>query len=163
MSLADYQPATQVIKVGRGGSFTVRGLSLSDVQILLASYYPDIEHLVDLYGSVSDDVFARGNTERFILELARRAPALVADAIALAADEPAMSERARQLPFPVQVDALKAIGKLTFEEVGGPKKFVASLLTLLGGVLPQGAMAALEMMLTEEAASIESTTDSGRT
>lgn len=132
MQLSDYTPLTKEVPV-RGGSLTVRGLSLDDVSILMADHLDDLESLFDLYDRKGDDPIT---STRFILTLTRQAPALVATAIALACDAPDQVAKARKMSIPVQTNALQAILHLTFEEAGGFRKFAESLTTLIQSLRP---------------------------
>lgn len=141
MSLADYQPSRATVEF-RGGSLNVRGLSLDDVTHLIRHHLDDLDQIIAMYGDGVDTQMASVATAQYALKLVREAPGLVANVIALASDEPDHAEKARMLPLPVQVDVLKEVGRLTFEEAGGLKKFVESLTTLLGGMsLPMDSLA----------------------
>ena len=135
MSLADYQPLRHVVPF-KGGDISVRGLSLDDVAMLMNEHLSDIDKLFGLYdGSVREDVKVLA-TAQFAIGLIREAPALVANMIALACDEPEAVPQARKLPIPVQVEAIKAICMLTFDEAGGAKNFLSSLTNLIAAVAP---------------------------
>lgn len=166
MALADYQPPTRTVGKGKN-AFDVRGLSLSDIQVLATAYYADLENLVVMYGNVSNDVLAMSNTQAFLIEIARTAPALAADIIVLASDaedRQRAHDIARRLPFPLQIDALEKVTKLTFEDVGGPKNFFATLQSLAGGMLPPGVARLLETSRPpSEVASGTSSPSSGET
>lgn len=144
MSLADYQPLRSPVPLGNGNSMDVRGLSLDDVAVLMNQHLVDLERLFDLYeGGVREDAKVLA-TAQFAIGLTRDAPALVANVIALAAapdgasrDEiAALVPKARTLPMPVQVEAIKAISLLTFAEAGGAKNFLSSLTNLIAAVAP---------------------------
>lgn len=126
MSLKDYSSERLEVTF-KGGSFSVRGLSLDDVTALITKHLPDLDKLADLLAGKATQETAAMETMSLALKLVVEAPALVAQAIALAADEPDFAENARKLPLPVQIDAVKKIGRLTFEESGGAKKFFESL------------------------------------
>ncbi len=114
----------------------VRGLSLDDVAVLMNQHLGDLEKLFDLYeGTVREDTKVLA-TAQFAIGLTRDAPALVANIIAMAADEPHAVNKARLLPMPVQVEAIKAIASLTFHEAGGAKNFLTSLTNLIAAVAP---------------------------
>lgn len=132
MSLADFQPLTRTVKAGRL-ELTVRGLSLDDVSVLINDHLVDLDKLFELYERGAEQPLA---SARFILSLTQEAPALIATAIALAADEPDLVSKARKLSIPAQVELVKAILTLTFEEAGGLGKFVESLTILLKGLTP---------------------------
>jgi hypothetical protein len=132
MALADYQPLRRVIPF-RGGEFSVRGIGLDDVAVLMHDYLSDIDRLFDLYDNSATKDLA---SAQFLVSLTREAPALVGTLIALACDEPNNVEQARKLSLPVQIEALKAILELTFEEAGGYRKFFESLGNLLKTLAP---------------------------
>lgn len=135
MSLADFQPAKDEVSF-QGGSFQVRGLSLDDISILMRENLSDLDDLLKLYAENVDNRVAIAATAQFAVSMAREMPALVARLISLAADEPGYEDKARQMPLPVQVEALKKIVHLTFAEAGGAKKFFESLTSLIGAVQP---------------------------
>jgi len=135
MGIADYKPATTVLPFA-GGTFTVRGLSLDDVAVLINTYLPDVDKLFELYSeTVKEDVQVLA-TAQYAIGLCRDAPSLVGHLLALANNEPAAIDGYRKLPMTVQVEMLKAILHLTFLEAGGAKKFFAGLTTLIGMVAP---------------------------
>lgn len=139
MGLADYRPETAAI-VFKGGSFNVKGLNLEDVSLLIRTHLPDMESLFDMYQQSTGDVFSNGAAERLILKLAKDAPALTANIIACASGEPDSVDAARSLSLPLQVQALTHIGRLTFEDAGGPKNFFEALMKLFGGIIPPELM-----------------------
>lgn len=132
MALSDYQPDTLTIAAGKT-SFDVRGLSFLDLSSLLRTHYEDLESLFDLYENDARSVdFTNVAMARYATALIKDAPGLVSHLIALAADEPEMVNAVHRLPLLSQVDALRAIGKLTFEEVGGVKKLIGMIADLAG-------------------------------
>lgn len=135
MSLANFKPESRVVK-GKNYELTVRGLCLEDLSGLLRTHMADLEHVFDLYEKQGADSLSTVALGKFVLALVKDAPGLVAHAIALACDEPQFVENAAKLPFMAQVNALKDIGALTFEEVGGVKKFVENLSQLVDGLRP---------------------------
>lgn len=126
MGLRDITLPTETISVG-GASFSVRGLSFEDVTSLIGRHQSAIENLIDRYN-------AKGTDAEVLQFLVRETPSLTAQVIALASDEPDQEAAARKLPMPIQIDALTAIAKLTFEEAGGVKKFAEQLAGLFGGL-----------------------------
>ena len=122
MALKDYKIPTRTIKIDGKNSFEVRGLSL-----------PDITHIIDAHGPIVDEFFKRytrdlesGNPDEEMMVMGKTlieaAPELLASIIAISADEPDMTPVILKLPFTVQIEAIEAIGKLTFEAAGGVKK-----------------------------------------
>lgn len=129
MPLADYQPATREVKLAGGNSFSVRGLSLNDVSVLVREHFPDLDALAGLFDGF--DNLTVDQFEPLAMSLVSQAPGFVANTIAIAAGEGTAAD-AEKLPGPVQVKALLEIGDLTFVDVGGPKKaleMIAGLLT----------------------------------
>lgn len=134
MGLRDITLPTETISVGRA-SFSVRGLSFEDMTALIARHQSALELLIERYNT-------KGSDAEVLQFLVRETPTLTAQIIALASDEPDQEEAVRKLPMPKQIDALTAIAKLTFEEVGGVKKFAEQLAGLFGGlrqIVPVGS------------------------
>ena len=129
MSLADIQQESHTVKVGEA-SFTVTGLSLNGLSTLVKNHIDELEQVLDLFdGDVTTEQF--GSTA---LKLVNEAPGLAANIIAVASGEPQYAHLVSRLPFPVQIEALEAIGRMTFQEVGGVKKTIQLLLRLIGGL-----------------------------
>ena len=125
MGLRDVAIARAVIPAG-GTTLSVRGLSFADLSRLVIDHRDDfIAAVATVRGSDAVDMGAMA------AEIARMAPGLVAKVIALACDEPDLTEAAGSLPAPEQMDVLMAVGKLTFVEPGAAPKFFASLTGLL--------------------------------
>lgn len=139
MSLADYKPETKTIKT-RAVTFEVRGLSFTDISALIRLHYTDLEALFTIYEQ--EGVTGGMNSvsiARYATGLMKDAPGLVSHIIARAADEPELVDVAGRLPLLAQVDALKAIGQLTFEEVGGAKKLMEMVMNLAKDLKPAEA------------------------
>lgn len=136
MGLADYQPVRETVAISGGQSMQVRGLALEDVTVLFRAHLADLDKVVAIFGKQLDADQAVTAMMTHAIALVKEAPGLVANLIALASDEPDAVDNARRLPFAVQVTALKAVARLTFDEAGGPKKFVEGLGDLLRGLAP---------------------------
>ncbi len=137
MALSDFTPETIEIKSKRV-TFDVRGLSMIDLSAILRVHIDDLEHLFKMYEEEAGNAsFSNISMARYATRLISDAPGLVSHIIALAADEPDMVSTVERLPMMTQLDALKAIGKLTFEEVGGVKKLVETLGDLLKEMSPE--------------------------
>lgn len=113
--------------------FEVRGLSFVDAKALLVKHSSELARLFDLVanGNGADPLSvasAAASAGQFISE----APALAAEVIAMATGEEDVFEMALALPFPVQVDALTKIGKLTFATEDSAKKFLQTVRSLIG-------------------------------
>lgn len=129
MTLADIEVPTEAIHVGKS-SFTVRGISFYDLSLLINDNRADLDRLVDLFAGLKANV----EMDQFGVQLIREMPALVARVIACAADEPEAAGKILKFPLPVQLAAVMAVGRLTFEEAGGVKKFAEQLASLLESV-----------------------------
>lgn len=139
MSLADYKPRKREIRFD-GGSFEIRAFSLTDVAIVIDSHQWAIEQIYVKLRARADqklDLDEATATE-LLMELVRESPTLAGNIIALAADEPGpeIMRIAATLPMTVQIEALTAIGQLTFTDMAAVKKFGADVMTLIGGILP---------------------------
>ena len=135
MALADFTPETVSIKAGRA-TIAVHGLSFTDISSLIKTHFDDLDGLFDIYEKHSGADFSNIAMGRYAVGLVKEAPGLVAHIIALAADEPDLVDVAAKLPLLAQVEALQAIGKLTFEEIGGVKKMLEAMKDLAAQVRP---------------------------
>ena len=135
MNLADFVPVKEpVVIVKTESPLMVRGLSLDDIAALLHQHIDDLDKLVGLYNQAVNGAEAAVVVSAMSVTLVRDAPFIAAKIIALACDEPGAEMRARQLPLSAQVRAITAILRLTFEDIGGPKKAVESLMNFIGGL-----------------------------
>ncbi len=128
MALSDYKPERRAF-VLTGGEFSVTGLTPAHLATLVRTHLSDLEALFDLIRSGVD--ISAGNGLQLASDLLTQAPGFCANIIALASGEPDSGPVVETLPFPIQVDALVAIGDLTFREVGGVKKFMEKVTILL--------------------------------
>lgn len=134
MSLSSYAPPRENVPAGPV-TLSVRGLNINDVALLMAAHangliagYRAFEQMTE--GSLDTNQAVN----KIVLETVIRAPDLAADIIRLACDEPDAGPQARALPFPVQVTALAAIMRLTFEAGGGLGNFLAALDAIARGL-----------------------------
>jgi hypothetical protein len=151
VALSDYEPERATVAF-RGGAFDVRGLTFDDLSLLLRAHYDDLAALVQLYDDNSSDFLTGRGLDRFVLKLATDAPGLVASILVLATDTRGdeSEAKARGLPFPLVVDALGKVGRLTFEEAGGLANFLTTAHALLGNLLPPSV--ALRLVPSSKAA-----------
>lgn len=129
MALADIQQETYEVKM-KGGSFVVTALSFNTLSVLIKTHLAEMEEIFDVVAP-DLDTDSPINAEALARKLVTEAPGLAANIIALAAGEPDYAGNAARLPFPVQMDTLIEIGRMTFEEVGGIKKTMTMILTML--------------------------------
>lgn len=131
MGLKHLKLRVEQVEVSDGETFTVRGLGLEDILILVQSHQANL-------GTLFDEVVSAGaqltvaDSSSVASMLFEVAPAAANHIIALGADEEDM-ELVKRLPFPVQLDALEKIGSLTFTTAGGPKKVVEAIMRVLNG------------------------------
>lgn len=142
MALPDYKPASHAMQL-KDAPFSVRGLSLVDVTYLVNNHLPQLEKISDLYEKHQGNIFTDEAMKTLVLRLLTDLPKVAAEIIACAADEPGEGLRVTQWPAPTQIEALFAIARLTFEEVGGVKKFIESLSSIMGDLFSQQNMQAL--------------------
>ena len=142
MALSDYKPERREILVKGEPLFSVQGLSLDTLAVLVRTHMPDFEAVFDLLTqgeTPTEDFFSQ--ISRIAVSIARQAPGLAANIIAVCSGEEvteALVATARRLPFPTQVEAMTNIGDLTFREAGEVKKSLESLMSLIAALRMQG-------------------------
>jgi len=135
MALSDFVPECRQVKVDGKDLFSVHAINLETLAVLVQTHFPDLEHVFAILmdGEVEGETLP-AQLQRISQGMAMRAPSLLANIIAVCSNEPmseALVNNARRLPFPVQVEAMMQIGTLTFEEAGGVKKAIESLIVLM--------------------------------
>jgi hypothetical protein len=131
MSLKDFKIASDVVTF-RGGSLELRGLSLNDFSVLMRGYLPELNNLFKLYEDEATRENAISQSVKFATTLVQEAPQMVAQMIVLCGDEDqSLLPVASRLPITVQVECIHKIIELTFEEAGGAKKFLDSLVGMV--------------------------------
>jgi hypothetical protein len=131
MSLKDFKIASDVVTF-RGGSLELRGLSLNDFSVLMRGYLPELNNLFKLYEDEATRENAISQSVKFATTLVQETPQMVAQMIVLCADEDqSLLSVAARLPITVQVECIRKIIELTFEEAGGAKKFLDSLVGMV--------------------------------
>jgi hypothetical protein len=149
VALPEYKPATHVIQL-KGAPFYVRGLSLEDITYLVNNHLPDLEKISDLYEQHTQNVFTDEAMKKLMLRLLSELPAVASEIIACAADAPGEGTKVRKYPAPVQIESLFVIARLTFEEVGGVKKFIEHLSSTMGDLLSPEKMQVLKKLTKEQ-------------
>lgn len=139
MPLSTYKTQKETVKLptvrGEGGkmvenSFEVRGLSFPDVTYLVKEHLGDLIKIVELTQKQKKSVASKAAMGEILLIVARDFPALCTETISMCSgeeDTPEIRQIVRELPFPVQLDALVKIGKLTVLEDTALKNLTASL------------------------------------
>lgn len=126
MAIADFVLPTEEVQLPDGKSFAVRGISLEDVTILLSKHGAEMDGFYQQMSARQDQ-----SAMEVGLSLIGKAPDLVANIIAMAADEPALANVVKKFTIGVQQDALEKIAKLTFDASGGPGKFIEAVTKLV--------------------------------
>lgn len=132
MPLSNYEAPSEDITIGNN-TIKVRGLNSNDLSVLIQSNLEAFESLFDVFNKIlgeqkdpADGDVANALQTSF-LTVARTFPTFSAALIARAEiDEADFADKlhgAEKLSFPIQIDILMVIGRLTFTEVGGVKKF----------------------------------------
>lgn len=140
MSLKDFEIYKEPVSY-RGGTVEVRGIAPVDVSAIMKTHLDEVNKLYSLYQN-SDPVEqqkAIADSVSFALKVAHELPDLVAVLIVRACDEvesEEVIEHVKHLPFGLQVEILRKIIDLTFEESGGVKKFFDSLMMVAMQVKP---------------------------
>lgn len=146
MPLADYKPPTKKLSFS-GGDFEVRAISLMDVATIIESHEYQVQKIYEKVQTKKGSEITAQLVGDVFMDVIREAPLLAGHLIALAADErdengmPLLSV-ATSLPMNVQVEALQAIGELTFTDLASVKKFGADVMKLIRGILPPEMSAA---------------------
>lgn len=147
MALSNYVVPRTEVALDATNTISVRGLSLEDITFLVSVHKGDMDALVEMFrtqalahdvtkaGSKLDpaiiDSAVRKSGDKMIQSFLQQFPLLAANVIAVASDEPEAWQVARHLPLPVQVEAILATARLTFEDAEGFKKFVGNVIAVL--------------------------------
>ena len=126
----NFEIPTETIKVGKGGTFTVRGLDTEDVVFLTSVYLEDIKVLIAKFGNKSG-VMPRSAVAELVMEIAKSFPMMTAEIVSRCADAPDEVEKFRHLPFAKNIEALKAIAILSVEDGHELKNLAGGLASLL--------------------------------
>lgn len=150
MPLSNYKDGKEEVRFGSGEDdyFDVRAISLPDVAMLIDVHEDAISMIVSMIREnraafeIDDSTQITDMTATLIGSLIRESPLLIANMIALCADEPTMMTTASRLPISVQFDAISKIAKLTFTDLASVKKLVADVMSIVKGILPPETSAA---------------------
>lgn len=130
--------ATRSIKVPGGGEFAVRGLSFSDLTGLYQLHGGELGLWFERFVGDAANAVAGDSIADAVASIISAAPDLAAAAIALAADaEDGELDIVKRLPLGVQIDALSAVGELTFTEDMPPKKVLEIVIRMATGLVGQ--------------------------
>ena len=118
-----------------GGEFELRGVSLPDISNAIMEHREAVDRVADILRSRAEmnDV---SSIIDIMIDVIRESPYLAAFLICSCADEPDAYSAAFHLPLAVQVEALRTIGDLTFQDAEALKKLIADVKGLLAGIRP---------------------------
>lgn len=136
MALKDIQIPKVEVPVGAGSSFAVRGLSTSDLQYLIQQHGESMRGMFNEFVNGKTMQLSKLEIGPILKELLNRAPTLVHDIIALAADAEDDQDRAiiKKLPASSQITALGGVFTLTLSTDGDMGNGLEALTTMLGGL-----------------------------
>jgi len=118
-----------------GGEFELRGVSLPDISAAIMEHREAVDRVADILRSRADATDF-GAMIDILIDVIRESPYLSAFLICSCADEPDAYSAAFHLPLTVQIEALCAIGELTFSDAEALKKLIADVRGLLAGMRP---------------------------
>lgn len=140
MALLDFAvPRCSVPLPGSAGEakeFTVRGASFDDAAHLVNLFRPELESIFNSLPDLNDVTLEQGAD--VVASLIQSVPHLTSYTIALLSDEASTTEElnhlvnnvVKRLPIKTQEQAIRGIGRLTFEEQS-PKEFVERIVGMM--------------------------------
>jgi len=117
-----------------GGEFELRGVSLPDISAAIMEHREAVDRVAEILRRTHADDLT--TTIDVLIDVIRESPYLSAFLICSCADEPDAYSAAFHLPLTVQIEALRAIGELTFSDAEALKKLIADVRGLLAGMRP---------------------------
>lgn len=137
MGLRDFKPPTKTVSLGEGNALTVRALGFDDIQFFIVHRHGLITaalEFLDETGNVDPSAVDQEALKSAGAVLLAKMPLLVAELIAIAADEPESADAALELSAPLQLELLMSIYEMTFTEPDSLKKFFDHLTRLIQGI-----------------------------
>lgn len=127
MSIADYEFETEIVQINSKSSFTVQAVDLTILGRMIHRHSGAFTALFakfqDVKGSNGEGVSVEMVTQ-LMTDAVQEFPDTVAELIALAAGEPDQKNKIRKFRFPVTLDALDKIFRLTIAGEHELKKLV---------------------------------------
>lgn len=157
MGLKDYVVPTTIVTLATDNLMSVRGLNFADITKLVHDHGPA---LILIYGKVYAEATAgtldSATVGKLIQTTMAETPELIADIIAIAADEPSAAAKAKRLPPGVQLEAMLAIVGHTFVSEAELKKLVETVTTMLEKAGGLAAMLTSDKLSTDGSGESES-------
>lgn len=120
-----------------GGEFELRGVSLPDISAAIMEHREAVDRVADILRTQAElNANDFNSMVEILIDVIRESPYLAAFLICSCADEPDAYSEAFHLPLTVQIEALRAIGELTFSDAEALKKLIADVRGLLAGIRP---------------------------
>jgi hypothetical protein len=140
LPLTTHTIRTEKVRLNKDNDFEVRAITFPDLSFLVQTRLPDLVAIVAKYQETRNDITNRKNIADLAIMAARDFPSLAVEIISACVygelvDEP-LRQKIAALPFPIQLDALSKIARITVEEAGGLGNLIADLrqrMTLLAG------------------------------
>ena len=148
MSLANLQLRTEAVPYN-DSEITLHGLSANAIAGRILSQLSNIEEIFNIVegaGVKSTADLANVNVAEVGQRLLVQMPDFIAHVIAYAAHEPDQWQKVIHLPAPVQVECLKKLAQLTFNDEAGFREFVGNVVAALRSaksVVPQTSILSL--------------------
>lgn len=131
MDIGSYKAPRREVPLAKGQSFHVKGLTLTDISVLVETHFDDLDAIMDLLGKEKVNL-TLDNLKPLATSVVSQAPGLAANLIALGAGQPDAAPNIQaEFTVGIQIRALMDIGDLTFAEVGGVKKGLEQVAALL--------------------------------
>lgn len=131
MAIVGYKAPRREVTLSGGEPFQVKGLTLTDISVLIDTHFGDMDALVELFTAQRVDL-SLDNIKSLAASIVAQAPGFAANLIALGAGEPdAAPTIQNEFGAGTQINAIMEIGNLTFAEVGGVKKGLEQIVALL--------------------------------
>lgn len=131
MDIGSYKAPRREVPLAGGQSFQVKGLTLTDVSVLVETHFDDLDAIIEMFTNEKVNLSV-DNLKSLATSVVSQAPGLAANLIALGAGaKDAAPNIQSEFPVGTQIKALMDIGDLTFAEVGGIKKGLEQVVALL--------------------------------
>lgn len=140
MSLKDFQIHREAVTY-RGVSVHVRGIAPKDITHLIRGHLTELNTLFEMYSKEETKQTAIAQSVAFAGRIVSELPDFAVHLIMAAADEDMDDEETfdhvMKFPIPLQIELVRKIADITFEEAGGAKKFIDSIVDMVNTLRPR--------------------------
>ncbi len=125
--MTNFSISTEQVQWGKDNvnSVDIRGLSYQDFTTLFSDNGKVVDEIFTFIEQSNAPGGPKFDAKEFGVGLIAKAPLVVAQMIALAADIPDRAKDVARMPLPVQTKCMEAIYRMTVEEAGGFSDFLA--------------------------------------